>query len=620
MCGIYACFHFRENSYLNKLNELKTYRFLQARGPDECKILQNEDYFLAFYRLALVGINNGMQPFEHDGIILLCNGEIYNYEELIKAYSLNLNSKSDCEVILHMYLKYGIEFTTRNLSGEYAYILIDTKKSLVHYARDYLGIRPLFSSIIYTDNLGSKVRFLELASMCKSLLTCNYREQVIPRYIYTYDLGKKILSKQEYDCILYKPLHSNLKLISEAFVQAVIKRITQTEKPVAFLLSGGLDSTSVLCVAMEYYQKVFNNKKLSIIASNKKENIKMTIEEVENIVKEYTSVPEVYTFAFDEKSSDLLGAKRVIDWLKNKYGKDSLNWYPVVMPLEIGIDVIPEVIYHLELYDTTTIRATVPMWLLCKYISENSKAKCIITGEVADEIAGGYLYNKYAPNKQAFITEILTRLKELYLYDVHRANVAISSNGLEGRVPFADKDFVDSILTYMNLGNEYNFDTKTNIETTAKPISKKNTKPNKTNNKANVKFNTKQVLRNAFRLLPIPEFIIDGDKEAFSDGVGYSWKDAITKYTDVIMSEEKDFEYYNTRMHNEKMIFEKKFPHSPYIEPVTNEMKFYQMIFYKLHANCYQLTTKLWLPNKSWVDTGIEPSARVINGFSNQEK
>lgn len=522
MCGIY--FYYHRGLGISDLN----HNLLNRRGLDATQDLEDWDFYALFYRLAIVGVRDGMQPFDMDDIVLLCNGEIYNHIELEKTADLKEKTQSDCECILHLYAKFGIEHTVHVLDGEFAFILYDKKKKLIHFVRDRLGRKPLFYYDVRGKN-NEKIETVEIASLHSGLSTLD-GEQVIPGHIYTYDVANKILSVQRYNSFMYKPNPNITKEdIYGAFKLAVEKRITQSERPVGFLLSGGFDSSLVLSVAL-------NSKLLKV-------------------------PPHVFTIGFEEKASDVLAAEQMVKWLRNKYGEECIVWHKVIMSVEDGIKRIPEVIKALETYDTTTIRASTPMYLISEFIAKNTDVKVILSGEGSDELFGGYLYFRYAPNDIAFRAEIVDLLDDLYLYDVLRADRSTAAHSLEIRPPFLDDKLVDIVLSSREL------------------VRSENT--------------TKELIRKVVegRNL-LPEFILHGKKEAFSDAVGLSWKEEIAKYAEKLTIEE--------------------IPWCPHITPITKEEKWYQSIFFKEFNDNWYLLPGLWLPNQSWIKTGNEPSARVL--------
>ena len=486
---------------------------------------------------------------------------------LESKYDLQNTSGSDCEVIINLYKKIGIDSTVKLLDGEFAFVLIDTNIGLVHFARDYMGVKPLYFSCIQDNN---KFVSLEISSLMKSMNLSNSSYHVIPKYLYTYDMNKLTLSEQQYVSLIYQNLHSDKELIYTALTKAVEKRISQSERPIGFLLSGGLDSSLVLSIAMEYYQHLYKKELTKLQLENELLDIenKRTFNELESLAKLSYVKPLVFTFGFSKDAPDVKSANVMVDYLRDKYGHDCMDWHLVIQSIDKGLNSLSSVIYELETYDTTTVRASTPMYLISKYISENTDVKVIISGEGSDELFGGYLYFKYAPNDFAFRSEIITLLNNLFYYDVLRADRTTSAFGLEVRPPFLDRELVRSVLTSGELVCGVN--------------------------------NTKELLRHAVEsknLLPVE--ILYGKKEAFSDAVGLSWKDSITIHTNNAMS----------------IIDDTGINYSRHVLPITNEMKYYQLVFNRLLQNAYYILPCLWLPNQSWVSTGIEPSARVLSVY-----
>jgi asparagine synthase (glutamine-hydrolysing) len=614
MCGIYSCFNNRHTVYDNKgAAEEKDYILcdqhdcLRARGPDEVVVVNTEDsQLMAFYRLAIVGVEQGHQPFNILGVRLMCNGEIYNHKELMETYGIKCTTGSDCEIIVHLYRMFGIEETVRLLDGEFAFVLYDTHDGLVHFTRDYMGIKPLYIASVEdgeVDEVGLKVEekvlMIELASSIKAMNLGYKAVHVLPRHIYTYDLAAKVLSSQVYETLQYRNLYKfDNGAIYDNFVRAVEKRITQSERPVGFFLSGGLDSSLVLSIALEYYDRQrqvtcvdsgddgdkdgdkdgdnkLQSKPQSNLQSNLQSNSQSNLQSnsQSNLQSNSQSKPQVFTFGFSENAPDVKSAKIMVEFLRGKYGKDCMDWHLVIQDVSEGIKAIPHVVEALETYDTTTIRASTPMYLLSKYIAEKTEVKVVLSGEGSDELFGGYLYFKYAPNDIAFRCEILKLMNNLYLYDVLRADRMTAAHGLEIRPPFLDKTFVNSVLSSVDLKRS----AYTTKELLRKCVSNKNL---------------------------LPDEILWGKKEAFSDAVGLSWKDTIAKYSIDALSEP----------HGD--IFE----YSRCIYPCTAEMKYFQMLFHSLCKGAYHLLPALWLPNQTWVKTGVEPSARVLPDYNEKNK
>lgn len=467
MCGIYAQFITEGKIPHDTYQQFKK---LKHRGPDATSTLefshkfgdQEWDMFMGFHRLAIVGIHNGMQPFAlNDSMYCLVNGEIYNYRELIKDYELPVKSQSDCEVVLHLYHKFGKEFV-QYLDGVFSIIILDNEKGMVYFARDPIGVRPLF----YHHLSGNLILSSEMKTHPDLL------SQVFPGKLYSLDLNNQTMVIEPYCEITPSPIEIREKYetikIKKLLEMAVIKRLPE-ETDVGFLLSGGLDSSLVLSIALEYYYEYYPEK-LPI---------------------------KCFSIGFDEKSPDLIGAKKVVEFLSKKYGPGALQHEIFITDTKSGIEVIPDIITTLESFDTTTIRASTPMYLLLEYIHKKHKSiKVILSGEGADELFGGYLYFHYAPSTKEFYDECHRLVKDLYFYDVLRADRTTAVNELELRVPFLDFNMIHYAMSY-----DFH-----------KPGKKE-----------------KYVLRDAFEGY-LPNEILWGQKEAFSDGCGYNWLDDLRKY------------------------------------------------------------------------------------------
>jgi asparagine synthase (glutamine-hydrolysing) len=535
MCGIYFCYHRGHGQ------PAVNHEMLKRRGPDAEQVISTDDYTAMFYRLAIVGVSDGMQPFRLGNCILLCNGEIYNHQEL-SDMSRQSTTGSDCECIIWMYKMHGIEKTLELLDGEFAFVLYDLEKQVIHFARDRLGRKPLFFNAFADELDDDKLEGIEMSSLYSGLSAmelsdAQFDKQVQPGHLYTYDVPGKNLAVQLFHRFMFKPgghtAHS--EDIRDALFAGVVKRITQSERPVGFLLSGGFDSSLVLSMAL-----------------------------ASGAMKQ---PPHVFTIGFEEKASDVLAAEYMVNWLKEKYGEQCIIWHKVILPLESGLKRIPEVIQALETYDTTTIRASTPMYLISEYIAKNTDVKVVLSGEGSDELFGGYLYFKYAPNDVSFRAEVLSLLHGLYLYDVLRADRSTASHGLEIRPPFLDDDLVAIVLQCRDLVGS--------------------------------QMTTKELIRNAVAGSDLlPNAILWGKKEAFSDAVGLSWKESIVLYAK-----------------SELQKITEKFSGSPHIDADTDESKYFQYHFGKLYPGAWELLPSLWLPNQAWVKTGSEPSARVLDVY-----
>lgn len=519
MCGIYAKF--------NDCQQTPNNTFSKKRGPDATKTSKGLNYNIIFNRLAINDLSDdAMQPFTNDDVMMVCNGEIYNHNSLSAQYHIQNKTNSDCEVILHLYNMFGIKKVVDNITGDFAFIVFDKKNQLVHFARDPFGIKPLYMQL---DN-GS----IELASLIDSMTNpMNDKiEHVVPGKLYTFNMSTKELTFFNYfsfQDIRFNPYITN-NHIFEGMKRSVLERITQSNRPVGFFLSGGLDSCTILSIALKYHK--------------------------------FKTPPKVFTFGFSKDAMDMKTASFVVDWFKKTYGDNCIEWHPVVGTLEEGKNTLEDVIRITETYDTTTIRASTPMYLLSKYVAKNTDVKVLISGEGSDELFGGYLYNLYAPNNYELRKEIIKSLENLYLYDCLRADRVTAACGLEIRPPFLDIDLVRTTLRHQNLA-----------------VRNKNTKP---------------LLREIVaQECLLPEEIIYGRKEAFSDAVGLEWQDSVE-------------EHANNAVINTSSMF------SPYIKADTITSVYFQSVFYK-HFGCFSVLKRLWLPNQDWVKTGSEPSARALS-------
>ena len=402
MCGILGVFNDNSSDQIMVANKI-----LRKRGPDCGKIIIEPDKILVFRRLSIMDVNSTAdQPFVTKKSKLMCNGEIYNFQSLKEKYSLNCKTGSDCEVIIHMAEKLGFPTILPLLDGVYSIIYITNKR--VWFARDYVGVRPLFYGITNKGGFALASNALTLQSFCGKIV------HLEPGWGY-YDIETRSIKTRSYmyprpTPVKFKTIGFNkidkksdilTKYINEILVQAVHKRL-MGDRPLGFLLSGGLDSSLIVSIACDLLGP---------------ENVK--------------------TFSIGiEGSKDLENAQKVAKFLGTQH--TVVNFTP-----DEGFKAIPEVIRDLETYDITTIRASVAMWLLCKYIKNKTDIKILMSGEGADELFCGYLYFHYAPSPKELHKESLRLVKELYKYDVLRADRCVSSHGLELRVPFLDKDIVD---------------------------------------------------------------------------------------------------------------------------------------------------------------------------------
>ncbi len=489
---------------------------IKHRGPDNTTIISidrdgAQTFIFGFHRLAINDLSeNGNQPFVQDNIYLMCNGEIYNYKYLIKKYNLKVKSNSDCEVILHLYKLFGnIKDIIKELDGVYAFILYDKIKNKIFISRDRFGVRSLY----YAKN-GNEYAF---SSELKAINFMNDVRQYPANTFSEIDETNKIFNF-EYNILNFNKFKPNSKIIYSLMTKAVKKRIINV-KDFGCLLSGGLDS-SIIC----YLANKLTSHKI-----------------------------KTFSVGF-ENSPDLIAARDVAQFLKTDH-------YELIITPEDAINSIPEVINMIETYDTTTIRASVPMFLLCRYIKKTfPELKVILSGEGADELFGGYKYLSYRKDLNDLSTELKSLMSNIHFFDGLRADKCIAGNKLEGRFPFLDKNVVNYIFS---INTKYK-DSVHNIE--------------------------KLMLRNAFKN-HFNHSVIDRKKEAFSDGISKitnSWHTIIQNYTQTLKLEEK---YYNIN------------------NPDTDENKWYREIYNSFYSNSQNIIPCMW--KQKWTNNN-DPSAREI--------
>lgn len=426
MCGIFSILNYEINNTI-----YKSFLKGQNRGPEYSNLsvgCLNDPVILGFHRLAINGLNSeSTQPFFINNIKLICNGEIYNYKDLAKQFNIILNSESDCEIIIHLYKQFGIEHTLKLLDGVFALILIDYNKDIIYVARDRFGVRPLFQNKIYHSkqnkyiySFASEMKMINDINFLPSK-TLDYNEintsniEIFQPGTYSeftkisniYNITKINSTFYTFPSVnlLYSDSDYNSKIIN-TLSKAVYKRVIGTSsRPIACLLSGGLDSSLICALVQIHYRQPLE------------------------------------TFSIGLKDSeDIKNATLVANYLGTKHTN-------IILTEEEFFNAIPEVIKSIESYDTTTIRASVGNYLIGKYIKENSKAKVIFNGDGADELMGGYLYFNCSPDAYQFDQECKRLLSDIHYFDVLRSDRCISDNGLEPRTPFLDIDFVDFYLS-----------------------------------------------------------------------------------------------------------------------------------------------------------------------------
>ena len=481
MCGILGILN---NENIDPEDILNSFEKGAHRGPENTQLVfPSPSTAMGFHRLAINGMEEAAnQPFELHGIYLVCNGEIYNHKELVDMLSHKTESNSDCEIILHLYLEFGIEETLHLInSSEFAFILYHPEKKVLYTARDPYGVRPLYHSQLTVS--GTEEPMHMFASELKAIIDLftsgsnpTIEVQLPGTYsCYTESSTKKFqhTTTERYISLPTIDYTKNIYIYSRIcddirrnLFNAVSMRVDNTERPIACLLSGGLDSSLITALV--------NKIRLDMGIEHRLETYSIGI----------------------EGAADLRHARKVAAHL-------GTNHTSIVLSEQQFFDAIPEVIYNIESYDTTTVRASVGNYLIAKHISENSEAKVIFNGDGADEVAGGYLYFHKAPNDMEFDLECRRVLKDIHYFDVLRSDKSISSNGLEARTPFLDRAFVQHYLSI--------------------PARIRNH-----NNKGNKE---KELIRSAFDGLGfLPKKMLYRTKEAFSDGVSHvdrSWYQVI---------------------------------------------------------------------------------------------
>jgi len=595
MCGILAIVN-NKNTFSND-NVNRALEAGKNRGPEKTTVESMENMIFGFHRLAINGMDaESGQPMKMDNITLICNGEIFNYKELYKQLNVLPKTNSDCEVIIHLYKRYGIEHTLRLLDGEFAFAIRDDRNpdtSVFHYARDPYGVRPLYvlsqddeCMKDFNQDTIPKIRIIKenvfaVASELKVLHKLLYHEgkmiyyedttrlttkngytvkslkpytiqHVLPGTFSTYkasvsahkanknNIWNSVVINQTYHTM---PLPPSLSVISktatasasaiatakeeykrsicEMLNAAVMKRVVGTsDRPIACLLSGGLDSSLTTALVNKYYKSVGGEL-------------------------------ETYSIGM-EGSEDLRHARIVAKHLGTKHTE-------IIMTPEQFFEAIPDVIRDIESYDTTSVRASVGNYLIGKYIAEHSKAKVILNGDGSDELTGGYIYMLKAPDSIEFDRECRRLLSDIYLFDVLRSDKSMSCHGLEPRTPFLDKYFVDY---YLRIPAEIRSDVK---DADGKRIEK-------------------YLLRQAFQENEpdlLPKEILWRNKEAFSDGVSGktgSW-----------------FEYIQDTVSKQTTIAATA-PSYKINPPKTKEQEYYRSIFEKIYPDVASIVPYFWMP------------------------
>ena len=504
-----------------------------SRGPDMSRVMETKSGILAFHRLAIMDLEEtGMQPFQMDADYAVCNGELYGFrplKEALERKGYSFQSDSDCEIILPLYREYGTDMFDL-LDAEFAMIIYDGSKDEYIAARDPIGIRPLF----YGYSPSGKIFF---ASEAKNLMGLVDEVRPFPPGHYYKD-GAFVCYKDltAVDKFCQDSLERICEKIHEKLTRGIEKRL-DADAPLGFLLSGGLDS-SLVCAAA---QKMMPEKPI-----------------------------RTFAIGMSEDAIDLKYAKEVADYI----GSDHQE---IVITKEDVLRFLEEVISVLGTFDITTIRASMGMYLICKVIHEKTDIRVLLTGEISDELFG-YKYTDFAPDPQAFQDEAAKRLRELYMYDVLRADRCISANSMEARVPFGDLDFVEYVMA---------IDPQKKMNTYGKG---------------------KYLLRKAFENGDyLPKEILYREKAAFSDAVGHSMVDYLKEYAESVYTDAefraacKKYEYHSA--------------------PFTKESLLYRELFEKYYPGQAEMIAGFWMPNKTWKGCDVDdPSARVLSNYGDSGK
>ena len=528
MCGLVA--------FVNPRIDLNTatnmFQSGHRRGPDFSKLdIINSGIWMGFHRLSINGVDDiaANQPLVHRNLMLICNGEIYNTAELYEMMGVIPYSKSDCEVILHLFERYGIDQTLHLIdASEFAFVLYDCNTNALYAARDPYGVRPLYMAYHKDMTMfGSELKML-------SLPNTRY-ETVQPGTVVVCENGE--WATRTYHAlphITWQLRQDPVELIQKSLYDAVMKRVKNTERPMACLLSGGIDSSIITALVVK---------------------CRLELGMAEAV--------ETYSIGMDG-GEDLRFASKVASHLGTKH--------TTVMVDEQGFfDAIPEVIYNIESYDTTTVRASVGNYLVADYIKKNSEAKVVFNGDGADEVAGGYLYFRCAPDVLAADAECRRLLTDIHAFDALRSDRCIASNGLEARTPFLDREFVQ---TYLSLPPEVRFPANTQ---------------------------EKHLLRMAFGHLLPPE-VSARTKEAFSDGVSSlkkSWYEIVQEMIPVsVRNEFTTYQWARKQWVN---------------PPKTAEQYYYRSLFNQHYMDAANVLPYFWMPR--FVQAN-DASARTLAVYS----
>ena len=477
MCGIVCAFDLKQNSDDLRPQILEMSRRIRHRGPDWSGIFSNDKALMGHERLAIVDPTSGNQPlFSEDGrYVLAANGEIYNHKELRQQFEgeYTFKTASDCEVILALYQEKGPAFIDE-MNGIFGFAIYDTQEDTYFVARDHMGIIPLYMG---WDRHGT----FYVASELKALEGVCTKIELFPPGHYLSSSDEAPVQWYTRDWMEFDQVKDNSTSIDDIHdaLAAAVRRQLMSDVPYGVLLSGGLDSSVTSALAKLYASK-----------------------RVESDDKQAAWWPQLHSFSVGlEGSPDLAAAQKVADHIETVH-------HEIKFTIQEGLDAIRDVVYNLETYDITTIRASTPMYLMARAI-KSLGIKMVLSGEGADELFGGYLYFHKAPTAKDFHEETVRKLDKLHQYDCLRANKSLAAWGIEGRVPFLDKEFMDVAMR---------------INPKDKMINQERME--------------KWVVRKAFEKY-LPESVAWRQKEQFSDGVGYNWIDTLKDVVETAVSDEQ---------------------------------------------------------------------------------
>ena len=539
MCGIVCAFDIKQKSEVLRPQVLEMAKKIRHRGPDWSGIYSDEKVIIAHERLAIVDPASGKQPlFSEDGkLVLAANGEIYNHRELRSKFPDYLfQTESDCEVILALYQEKGHDFVD-DMNGIFGFAVYDVEKDEYFIARDHVGIIPLYMG---WDKDGT----FYVASELKALEGVCTKIELFPPGHYMSSSDGKLVKWYKRDWNEYEAVKENETSITEVrqALEDAVHRQLMSDVPYGVLLSGGLDSSVTSAIAKKYSER-----------------------RIETDDKEKAWWPQLHSFSVGlDGSPDLVAAKKVADYIGTIH-------HEIKFTIQEGLDAIKDVIYNIETYDITTIRSSTPMYLMARVI-KSMGIKMVLSGEGADEIFGGYLYFHKAPNAREFHEETVRKLDKLHTYDCLRANKSLMAWGIEGRVPFLDKEFIDVAMRI-----------------------------NPKDKMINGERMEKWVIRKAFEDM-LPESVAWRQKEQFSDGVGYSWIDTLK---DIVEQEVTDKQLANAKF---------RFP----IQTPTNKEEFYYRSIFEQHFPSD--TAALSVPQEASVACSTSTALEWDEAFKNMNE